>query len=163
MKQDKPSGVAASQAAATDIAYAMQTVEGFPTKQIQWEMIGKDTDGTPIYRNNWGKYSPWVSVSERLPEEGDQVIVWMPDCPHHPCGMDMGSCMTDSWGISWMVSGGRSAFPSHWMPLPKPPSLAAPDLTPDTVAALREGWESLHKGPRQHVEIVTLPEPPEVK
>jgi hypothetical protein len=63
----------------------------------------------------------WIPVSERLPEALDQVIVWMPDCPHHPCGMDMGSCMTDSWGGSWMVSGGRSAFPTHWMPLPKPP------------------------------------------
>ena len=66
--------------------------------------------------------SPWIPVSERLPEEGEQVIVWMPDCPHHPCGMDMGSCMTDSWGVSWMVSGGRSAFPTHWMPLPEPPA-----------------------------------------
>lgn len=63
----------------------------------------------------------WISVTERLPEELEQVIVWMPDCPHHPCGMDMGSCMTDSWGVSWMVSGGRSAFPTHWMPLPEPP------------------------------------------
>ncbi len=65
----------------------------------------------------------WIPVEERLPEEGEQVIVWMPDCPHHPCGMDMGSCMTDSWGVSWMVSGGRSAFPTHWMPLPEPPEV----------------------------------------
>lgn len=65
----------------------------------------------------------WIPVEERLPEEGEQVIVWMPDCPHHPCGMDIGSCMTDSWGVSWMVSGGRSAFPTHWMPLPKPPEV----------------------------------------
>ena len=64
----------------------------------------------------------WIPVDERLPEEGEQVIVWMPDCPHHPCGMDMGSCMTDSWGVSWMVSGGRSAFPTHWMPLLEPPA-----------------------------------------
>jgi hypothetical protein len=119
----KPSGVAAACAAAADIGLAMRTVEGFePVKLPQWEMVGKDTDGTPIYRNNWGAYAQWIPVSERLPEELEQVIVWMPDCPHHPCGMDMGSCMTDSWGVSWMVSGGRSAFPTHWMPLPAPPT-----------------------------------------
>ena len=65
----------------------------------------------------------WIPVSERLPAELEQVIVWMPDCPHHPCGLDIGSCMTDSWGVSWMVSGGRSAFPTHWMPLPSPPEV----------------------------------------
>lgn len=72
---------------------------------------------------SFGQQVPrWIPVSERLPGEGEQVIVWMPDCPHHPCGMDMGSCMTDSiWGVTWMVSGGRSAFPSHWMPLPETP------------------------------------------
>lgn len=36
MKHDKPSGVAASQAAATDIGYAMQMVEGFPVKQLDY-------------------------------------------------------------------------------------------------------------------------------
>ena len=121
----KPSGVAASQAAAFFVDIGMQEiVEGFePVKLPQWEMVGKDTDGTPIYRNNWGEYRRWIPVTERLPEELEQVIVWMPDCPHHPCGMDMGSCMTDSiWGVSWMVSGGRSAFPTHWMPLPAPPT-----------------------------------------
>ena len=121
MSQDKPSGVAAAQAAATDIGLAIQTVEGFPTKQLQWEMVGKDTDGTPIYRNNWGEYSPWISVEERLPDEGQSVLVWMPDLPHAEHGMDIGSYMTSDWGVSWMVSDGRSAFPTHWMPLPKPP------------------------------------------
>jgi hypothetical protein len=72
---------------------------------------------------SFGQQLPqWIPVEERLPDEGQQVIVWMPDCPHHPCGMDMGSCATDSWGVSWMVSGGRSAFPTHWMPLPEPPA-----------------------------------------
>lgn len=52
---------------------------------------------------------------------------------------------------------------SERLPEPEPPPLAAPDLTPDAVAALREEWENLNKGPRQHVEIVTLPKPPEVK
>lgn len=37
MEQKKPSGVAASQAVATDIGLAIQMVEGFAPKQIQWE------------------------------------------------------------------------------------------------------------------------------
>lgn len=160
----KPTGVADAAAHAADIGCAIQMIEGFePVKLPQWEMVSKDQDGTPIYRDNWGAYDAWIPVEQRLPEENQPVLVWMPDLPHAEHGMDIGYYMKSSWGVDWMVSGGRSAFPSHWMPLPKPPSLAAPDLTPDTVAALREDWESLHKGPRQHVEIVTLPELPEVK
>jgi len=37
MEQEKPSGVAAAQAMPTDIGLAMQTVEGFPVTQLQWE------------------------------------------------------------------------------------------------------------------------------
>lgn len=72
-----------------------------------------------VYRDYYERR--WTPVSDRLPQEGEPVIVWLPDIPHHPCGMDIGSYMTGSWGVSWMVSGGRSAFPSHWMPLPSPP------------------------------------------
>jgi hypothetical protein len=37
MEHDKPSGVAASQAAAADIGLALNAVEGFPVRQIDWE------------------------------------------------------------------------------------------------------------------------------
>lgn len=63
----------------------------------------------------------WIPVGERLPEEGAAVLVWMADLPHAEHGMDIGSYMTSHWGVSWMVSDGRSAFPTHWMPLPQPP------------------------------------------
>jgi len=64
----------------------------------------------------------WIPVSKRLPEDGEQVIVWMPDCPHHPCGMDMGSCMTMLVSTWWPTD--RPFEPNgvtHWMPLPEPP------------------------------------------
>ena len=65
----------------------------------------------------------WIPVTERLPQEMVAVLVWMPDIPHAEHGMDIGSYMTNSdWGVSWMVSDGRSAFPTHWMPLPAPPA-----------------------------------------
>lgn len=111
---DKPTGVAAAHAAAWDITrqleYAADTCLYEPAAVLMRN--AKDE----IERRRW------IPVGERLPKDGDHVIVWMPDCPHHPCGMDMGSCMTDSWGVSWIVSGGRSAFPTHWMPLPAPPT-----------------------------------------
>ena len=64
----------------------------------------------------------WIPVAERLPEEMVSVLVWMPDLPHAEHGMDIGSYMNFEWGVSWMVSDGRSAFPTHWMPLPAPPA-----------------------------------------
>ena len=134
MKHDKPSGVAASQAAATDIGYAITLIEGFePVKLPPMEMVGRDADGTPIYRNNWGGHGQWVPVGERLPDEDQPVLVWMPDLPHAEHGMDIGYYMKSSWGVDWMVSGGRSAFPSHWMPLPQPPSDATHNRTTSTM------------------------------
>jgi|LakMenEpi03Aug12_release.lakeMendotaPanAssembly.Ray.scaffolds.fasta_scaffold184200_3 hypothetical protein len=67
--------------------------------------------------------SRWISVGERLPEEDRPVLVWMPDLPHAEHGTDIGYYIKSSWGVDWMVSGGRPAFPSHWMPLPAPPQV----------------------------------------
>jgi hypothetical protein len=71
---------------------------------------------------SFGQQLPrWISVEERLPEELAAVLVWTPDLPHAEHGIDIGSYMTSHWGVSWMVSDGRTAFPTHWMPLPSPP------------------------------------------
>ena len=57
MEHDKPIGVAAAQAMATDIGLAMQTVEGFPTKQLQWDRseafyVYEDRAGAKWYVGN---------------------------------------------------------------------------------------------------------------
>ena len=107
----KPSGVAASQAAATDIGYAMQMVEGFdPVKLPQWEMVGKDTDGTPIYRDNWGEYNQWSSIYEKMPPYGRSVLTW-----------DGARLMVTTWWPS--DNGFDSHGVTHWMPLPEPPKV----------------------------------------
>ena len=59
----------------------------------------------------------WISVKDRLPEDGDVVLV---------CNVDMmlptlcqWDAREDGWlGGKWTF--GRSAF-THWMPLPQPP------------------------------------------
>ena len=100
-----------------------KTVEGFKPVVLPADNRQASEPPHPSALHAMTFSQPWIPVAERLPAELEQVIVWMPDCPHHPCGMDIGSCMTDSWGVSWMVSGGRSAFPTHWMPLPSPPEV----------------------------------------
>jgi hypothetical protein len=61
----------------------------------------------------------WISVSERLPEELTTVLVYHPDAPFAPSGIDLASQMD---GDSWMLSDGRLGQPTHWMPLPEPPA-----------------------------------------
>lgn len=114
---DKPTGVAASQATAADIGIAMQAFEGFePVKLPQWELVGKETDGTPIYRNNWGAYDLWIPVSERLPESGETVLVWN----HGEVQMAWLNYFTN--GKAYFVRDTHYNFePTHWMPLPSPP------------------------------------------
>jgi hypothetical protein len=60
----------------------------------------------------------WIPVSERLPEELTTVLVYHPDAPFAPSGIDLASQMD---GDSWMLSDGRLGQPTHWMPLPEPP------------------------------------------
>jgi hypothetical protein len=60
----------------------------------------------------------WIPVSERLPEELTTVLVYHPDAPFAPSGVDLASQMD---GDSWMLSDGRLGNPTHWMPLPEPP------------------------------------------
>ena len=62
----------------------------------------------------------WIPVSERLPEELTTVLVYSPDAPFAPSGIDLASQMD---GDSWMLSDGRLAKPTHWMPLPEPPEV----------------------------------------
>jgi hypothetical protein len=58
----------------------------------------------------------WISVTERLPESGEMVMVW--DYGEHL----MAWLNFTSNGTAYFSAQGRSNFEvTHWMPLPAPP------------------------------------------
>jgi hypothetical protein len=70
----------------------------------------------------------WISVEERLPEDNQNVIVFVqhPISGHHWLqiahmlrAMGMDECQDDEW---WIDSTGEVVYYiTHWMPLPEPP------------------------------------------
>jgi hypothetical protein len=86
-----------------------------------WDMIGKDPDGTPIYRNNWGAYSQWIPVSERLPEEEEEVLAcWVP----RKDGMACAVLRNLNGKVCWTPADQWTECdpPKWWQPLPEPPA-----------------------------------------
>jgi hypothetical protein len=62
-------------------------------------------------------YSQWISVEERLPKDGQEVLVF-----------EEGTISTNCFSnrrepfLQWdLYQNGFSCHPSHWMPLPQPP------------------------------------------
>jgi len=63
----------------------------------------------------------WIPVTERLPEEGQRVLVY--ERPEVIVVAEMHS-RSVSGGLWWSADNGHTAysvFPTHWMPLPAPP------------------------------------------
>lgn len=71
--------------------------------------------GEKIAREVIGKYPKWVPVTERLPENGAEVLAWS----------ESGFSYVDWWiDGKWKVNGlvdGKYEHVTHWMPLPEPP------------------------------------------
>lgn len=76
--------------------------------------------------------SEWISVKDRLPEEGDgTVLVCLPDMEpynlkeHFVNAKHDGRVRTAFWsGKRWFLGDVCGLFkinPTHWMPLPQPP------------------------------------------
>ena len=66
----------------------------------------------------------WISVAERLPEEGGWYLVYTtPNRGHKSINKAM-FCKGYAWGNFepyWRGAGGHWANVTHWMPLPHPP------------------------------------------
>jgi hypothetical protein len=60
--------------------------------------------------------SKWISVDERLPESGEDVLVWH-------CGSVHSAYFNYSaGGVAYFVRDSHyNCEPTHWMPLPGPP------------------------------------------
>ena len=65
----------------------------------------------------------WIPVTERLPEEGQRVLAY--EKPDVIVVAEMHSRMPLVGGFWWSTDNGHTAysvFPTHWMPLPAPPT-----------------------------------------
>jgi hypothetical protein len=69
-----------------------------------------------LYNAGYRKQSEWISVDERLPEEGVRVLVWLKGDGSQYTRTD-----TDRLSLKKWVRCGRLV--THWMPLPEPPKM----------------------------------------
>lgn len=59
----------------------------------------------------------WISVTDRLPEEGVEVLVWLGD--EMATAKHIGE---GYWFVPKVRVSAKSPDPTHWMPLPAPPT-----------------------------------------
>jgi hypothetical protein len=65
----------------------------------------------------------WISVKERLPEEG-QIVAFIPSCNHESVYVGVLSNIGKSGGVMFSHREGRyksNYYAKYWMPLPEPP------------------------------------------
>jgi len=65
--------------------------------------------------NYSAKPNSWISVAERLPEEGERVLAWDNDFNESEVAIYYAH---DGWGCDAAMS----LNVTHWMPLPAPPT-----------------------------------------
>lgn len=65
--------------------------------------------------------SEWISVKDRLPEQGQSVAFVVCGEPAYNGRVLGGNYIHVCAGVSEFCHPGRSYFASHWMPLPPPP------------------------------------------
>lgn len=131
-----------------------ETLEGSESRRLEDEFQRLVKTGDVEDIDTFLDRPRWIPAADELPAIGRSVIIFCPLLePREIIGARRYS-PSEGWSV-WVTDDGQElgeTEPSHWMPLPSPPEVIAPKLTPESVALLREQWDALHKGP-----------PPEVK
>jgi hypothetical protein len=69
----------------------------------------------------------WIPVSERLPEAGQRVLMWIQPFAYVPGDEKLGAYMPmlnsqAPWRDSWVFNAYKADDITHWRPLPEPPT-----------------------------------------
>lgn len=95
---------------------AVASTEDFPVMQFVKDAadVIEDLDNR-LNLHRQGKIGHWIPVTERLPEDGAEVLAWS----------QSGFAYVDWWiDGAWKVNSlvdGKYEFVTHWMPLPQTP------------------------------------------
>ncbi len=88
----------------TTVSFCL-TVDEAKGKSRMKQLIVEDIRNMPTVNS-------WISVKDRLPDEGKYVLVWESQgfayCDKLICGI-------------WNIGASNGAIITHWMPLPEPP------------------------------------------
>ena len=80
-------------------------------------------DALALIQQLEAKVPRWISVKEKLPEEG-QKVVFIPTCNHGSLYVGVISNIGKSGGVMFLHREGRyksNYYARYWMPLPEPP------------------------------------------
>ena len=86
---------------------AVDAIEDLQKQRDEWESHATIAE---IMATN-----PWIPVTERLPEDGEDVILT------DGKNVSFGYSHNLFSGMEWYIPHGRVGKVTHWMPLPEPP------------------------------------------
>lgn len=77
------------------------------------------------YKNGYDKgyedgRPKWIPVTDRLPEEGKEVLALSPEYEEYQIGW-LAKCEEEQCGVVCVGDGIELYKVTHWMPLPEPP------------------------------------------
>ena len=77
----------------------------------------------------------WISVEERLPEEGDSVLVGRAGKRNPRIAYLRNGFWGDAWELPCFED--DKQLPTHWQPLPEPPKASGPFFVSDDLGGAR--------------------------